>query len=198
MNKTLLGFFSLASVLFTQTTLADNDNGFFLGIDLDKSIQAESTVIYDDERENKKISFDSSSNSLSAGYRTASNNRIKASYVKISVNNSNANAKFSGLDLDWQFVYGRSLIQPFWGFGFGSYTQDDSAPYNDGKDFEAFSFQLMTGAKFNLKDRLELSAAYHIRTMIWETVEYYDGNDYVSYAIVDSISSIRVGATFKF
>jgi len=194
MKKTLLCFFSVASILFAHNTFAETENGFFLGLNLDKSIKAESTIMNDVDSETKKSSFDSYSYSLSAGYRTASNNRIIASYAKISAKNKHYDVTFSGLDLDWQFVYGSRLVQPFWGLGFGSYSQDDSAKFNDGKDLSAFSLQLMTGAKFDLNDQFELSATYHVRTMVWESVEVAN----VSETSIDSISSIQLSAVFKF
>ncbi len=198
MNKTLLGLFSLASILCSQTSLADSDNGFFLGLGLDTSIQAETSNVYDDDTETKKNSFSSSSYALSGGYRTKSNNRIKLSYVKISADHKTSDLTYSGYDLDWQFVYGQSLVQPYWGIGFGSYGKDDSAKFNDGEDLKGFSFQLMTGAKFDINDHLELNASYHIRTIVWEAFEYYNGISDVSVTSIDSITSLQVGASFKF
>ena len=198
MKKTLLGFFSLASILFANPAFSENENGFILGLNLDKSIQAETTNIYDDDTGNKKTSFDSSSYSISAGYRTTSNNRFKVSYVKINEEHKRVDQKITGFDFDWQFVYGKSLVQPYWGIGFGSYSLEDSAKFNDGEDLSALSFQLMTGAKFDLNDHFELSAAYHMRTLVWEAFEYDNGSEEVSVISIDGISSLQVGANYKF
>ena len=71
-----------------------------------------------------------------------------------------------GTELDFQYVYGDDLVQPYlgFGFGFGLHTlKNEDNSFNDGDDLEGVSFKLQGGVKFDVHEHVELDLSLQIK-----------------------------------
>jgi len=190
-----------AFILFMSVNIAhaSTDPGTYIGFDINSALIGEANT---DNSSGEDLSgnLGVSAASLSLGYRFESNNRIQISTSKMSLEHENGtDSDVSGYDLDWHIAYGEDAVQPYWGFGFGLYNMDDSSGYfvND-NDLQGNSFQVLAGMKFDLNKYLELDLSYRIKTIAWQEMLFFDGNQVVSVHMTHTYSSLNMGAAVKF
>ena len=120
--------------------------------------------------------------------------------ASINVNyDSSGNDEFNGTDFDWQFVYGSDKIQPYWGFGFGLYTYEDSAQFlQRDSDLTGISFQLLGGAKFDINQHVEMDVSYRVKSIAWEGVEVSNGYYSDTMKLSHTSSALNFGVAIKF
>lgn len=193
-------FFSLAAL--SLNTQADVEPGVYLGLDLSTSLTgtAKAEVKSNGSTSKAEADVDASSVGVYLGYRFASNNRFQISRTSIDVElESNDEVTFSGTDFDWHFVYGDEQIQPYWGLGFGFYTYEDTAAISrDNEDLTGISFQLRGGIKIDIHEHVELDMSYRAKSIMWQTIEIYDGYDDAKVDLQHSLGSLNFGVAVKF
>lgn len=201
--------FTLSASCYAETQLdldlaegsnSSSNSGFYLGLDLTTSLSGEITAKNNDSGDDESADIDVSSTAIFVGYRTESNNRVQLSRSVISVDyDLGGSDDITGIELDFHYVYGQGLVQPYAGFGFGYYTLEDSADaFEDGNDLNGISFQLLGGIKFNLHQYFELDASFHVKSIAWEELVYDDGFDTETVQLAHNYSSLNLGAAYKF
>jgi opacity protein-like surface antigen len=194
-------FYIMACVLFISSvnTYASTRPGTYISLDLGSSLIGESNA---DLASANDLSgtLGASSGSFALGYRFESNNRIQISRSRINVDyESDLTNDLSGTDLDWHIVYGDDGIQPYWGFGFGIYTLENSSDsFVKGNDLQGRSFQVLTGLKFDLDKYVELDLSYRIKNIDWQEMVFVDGNGIEKIKLSHTFGNLNVGATIKF
>ncbi len=199
MSHPLLKAAAFILFLFINSTHASTVPGTYIGFDINSALIGD--VSTDNSNGNDlRGNLGVSAASLSLGYRFESNNRVQISTSKMSLEHENGlDSDVSGYDLDWHIVYGENAVQPYWGFGFGLYNMDDSSDYfiND-NDLQGNSFQVLAGMKIDLNKYLELDLSYRIKTIAWQEMLFFDGNQMASVHMTHTYSSLNMGAAVKF
>ncbi len=199
MKKSITSASILLLSSLAMTTQAEVESGVYLGVNSNTSLSG----TYKAEYENSGFTSESESDidttgaSLFIGYRSSRNNRFQLSFSSIDIDYEGGGSDEAvGTDLDWQFVYGESTVQPYWGLGFGLYTLEDTADlFTSGDDLKGVSFQLAAGAKFDLHEHFELDASYHIKSIAWQEIEVLSGD---TLNLSHTFSYINLGAAIKF
>lgn len=159
-----IGILSIAVLPLTshaQVIAGMNFNKSFNG-DLDLKYN-NNTTTYD---------LDTHEASFFIGHKNYRNNRFLLSLnkQKFKVSDSGYSSDANGLRLDWQFVYGEQILQPYWGAGFGLYSLK-SSPIESGKKQTGFSLQAMGGTKVSLRPNLELDFSLQMQGIKWQNVK---------------------------
>jgi opacity protein-like surface antigen len=175
-------------------------SGFYVGLDLAASVTGEVTAEYEGDFEDFSDDIDVSSAAFSIGYRTESNNRVQLSRSATSIDyDLGESDDVTGTELDFHYVYGEDLVQPYIGFGLGYYTLEDSGDYiEDGSDLTGVSFQLLGGIKLDVHKNFEFDISYHVKSLVWEEIMYVDGPDVETTQITHNYQYLNLGAAFKF
>lgn len=199
MNKSITSASILLLSTLAMTTQADVESGVYLGINGNTSLSGTSKAEYESSSFDFETESDIDTNgaSIFIGYRNTRNNRVQLSFSSFDIEYENgATDEASGMDLDWQFVYGEKTVQPYWGFGFGLYTLEDTGDlFTSGDDLKGVSFQLVAGAKFDINEHVELDASYHIKSIAWQEIEMLGGD---TLNLSHTFSYLNLGAAFKF
>lgn len=192
---------AMALILFASTvnSYADIRPGTYISLDLGSSLVGEA---YTENSGGKDLrgNLGASSGSLALGYRFESNNRVQLSKTKINVDyESGLNNDLSGTDLDWHIVYGDDGIQPYWGFGFGIYTLEDSSDFFvNGNDVQGRSFQVLTGMKFDVSNHLEFDLSYRIKNIDWQEMVFVNEDGIEKVRLSHVFGNLNIGAAIKF
>jgi len=186
--------------MFSSVSYAEQETGFFIGLDIANSIVAEEKQeleIPDGPPISDDVSYDALTTAISLGYRFETNNRFLVSSTKIDADAGSAgDEEFTGLDLDWHFVYGEEKVLPYWGIGFGFYTLEDTAALTeDNEDVSGIAVNLMGGIKYAVIPQAEFDLSYRIKSISWQDLEASNG---MTLSLSESISSINLGAAFFF
>ena len=113
-------------------------SGFYVGLDLAASVTGEVTVEGLDYDKDFSQDIDVSSAAFSIGYRTESNNRVQLSRSTIDIDYELGGSNdATGTELDFHYVYGEDLVQPYIGFGLGYYTLENSGDDIEGKSLKS-------------------------------------------------------------
>lgn len=187
-----IGILSIAVLPLTshaQVIAGMNFNKSFNG-DLDLKYN-NNTTTYD---------LDTHEASFFIGHKNYRNNRFLLSLNKQKFKVSDSgysslgySSDANGLRLDWQFVYGEQILQPYWGAGFGLYSLK-SSPIVSGKKQTGFSLQAMGGTKVSLRPNLELDFSLQMQGIKWQNVKIR--NKTSSSDI--SMDNIQIGASVGF
>lgn len=184
-----IGILSIAVLPLTshaQVIAGMNFNKSFNG-DLDLKYN-NNTTTYD---------LDTHEASFFIGHKNYRNNRFLLSLnkQKFKVSDLGYSSDANGLRLDWQFVYGEQILQPYWGAGFGLYSLK-SSPIVSGKKKKqtGFSLQAMGGTKVSLRPNLELDFSLQMQGIKWQNVK--TRNTTSSSDI--SMDNIQIGASVGF
>lgn len=115
--------------------------------------------------------------SVYGGYRTTSNNLFTISYARADIDfeeSDSSSETVTGVDFDWQFIYEKRDVDPYWGIGFGFHTIDEALILNgtdkEGDSLSGASVQLMAGLKVDLAERAELDVSLKHKTYSWQEV----------------------------
>jgi hypothetical protein len=199
MIRPLLKVMTLFLVISAVNTYASTKPGTYISLDLGSSLIGESNADTSSGRD-LSGSLGASSGSLALGYRFESNNRIQLSRSKINLDyESGLNNDLLGTDLDWHIVYGDDGIQPYWGFGFGVYTLENSSDiFVNGNDLQGRSFQVLTGLKFDLTKHIELDLSYRIKNIDWQEMVLVSGSSIEKVKLSHTFGNLNIGAAIKF
>ncbi|WP_296984255.1 MULTISPECIES: outer membrane beta-barrel protein [unclassified Thalassolituus] len=186
----------------SEAAEAEEQSGFIAGANLSTSLSGEGQ---DDIDGYPTFTYDLDSGSFSAfvGYQTKRNNRIKLAFESRSFGfeGTSEEETATGLRLDWDFVYGKSKVHPFWSIGFGSYRLSDPLILEDtsieGEDLSGFSFQLGLGVKIDLNKKAELSLGFERQAIGWQEVEITGRYD-VSIQSIYAHNSVSAGVLLHF
>lgn len=186
-----IGILSIAVLPLTshaQVIAGMNFNKSFNG-DLDLKYN-NNTTTYD---------LDTHEASFFIGHKNYRNNRFLLSLnkQKFKVSDSGYSSDANGLRLDWQFVYGEQILQPYWGAGFGLYSLKSSpiksSPIESGKKQTGFSLQAMGGTKVSLRPNLELDFSLQMQGIKWQNVKRNTTSSSDT-----SMDNIQIGASVGF
>lgn len=182
-----IGILSIAVLPLTshaQVIAGMNFNKSFNG-DLDLKYN-NNTTTYD---------LDTHEASFFIGHKNYRNNRFLLSLnkQKFKVSDLGYSSDANGLRLDWQFVYGEQILQPYWGAGFGLYSLK-SSPIVSGKKQTGFSLQAMGGTKVSLRPNLELDFSLQMQGIKWQNVKIRN----MTSSSDISMDNIQIGASVGF
>lgn len=182
-----IGILSIAVLPLTshaQVIAGMNFNKSFNG-DLDLKYN-NNTTTYD---------LDTHEASFFIGHKNYRNNRFLLSLnkQKFKVSDLGYSSDANGLRLDWQFVYGEQILQPYWGAGFGLYSLK-SSPIVSGKKQTGFSLQAMGGTKVSLRPNLELDFSLQMQGIKWQNVKTRNTTS----SSDTSMDNIQIGASVGF
>lgn len=173
--------------------------GTYFSLDLGSSLVGKAYV---DNRSGRELSgnLGASSASIALGYRFESNNRVQLSRSAIKVNyEAGFDSELTGTDLEWHIAYGDESIQPYWGFGLGVYTLEDTADiFVNGNDVQGRSFQVLTGLKFDVSKYLELDLSYRVKNINWQEMVFVNQEGVEKIRLSHIFGNLNVGATIKF
>lgn len=190
----------LSCALLSTSTQAMVEPGFFVGFDMNTSLSGTAKAEYEISEYEDESDIDTNSLGLTLGYRFTSNNRFQISRTSIGVSYEvGANEEFNGTDFDWQFVYGEDKIMPYWGFGLGLYTYEDTAsPITDNEDLSGISFQLLGGMKLDVNEHVEMDVSYRVKSIAWEGVDVSNGFATDTLSLSHTSSALNFGVAVKF
>lgn len=193
-----------ALCLLVSSSAIAEDKSFIAGLNYTKSISAEAKVTRDVVDDEFTEDLDIATLGLYLGYINENNNRFLLSYsaATIDFDKSNSSEDVTGLDFDWQFVYGEDQIQPYWGIGFGLHTIDDALILTDtnleGDSLSGFSFQLMGGIKVAVNEQVELDVSIQSKAYAWQAIEIESGFNKDTINTSYSQTALNFGAGYKF
>ncbi len=187
-----IGILSIAVLPLTshaQVIAGMNFNKSFNG-DLDLKYN-NNTTTYD---------LDTHEASFFIGHKNYRNNRFllslnKQKFKVSDLGYSSYSSDANGLRLDWQFVYGEQILQPYWGAGFGLYSLK-SSPIVSGKKQKqtGFALQAMGGTKVSLRPNLELDFSLQMQGIKWQNVKTRNTTS----SSDTSMDNIQIGASVGF
>lgn len=199
--------FTLSASAYAETQLdvdlarnSGSDSGVYLGLDVAVSLTGEITAKNLDYDNEESGNIDVSSRAIFIGYRTESNNRVQLSRSSMSVDyDLGGTDDITGTELDFHYVYGQSLVQPYLGFGFGYYTLEDSGDaLVGGDDLNGLSFQLLGGIKLDVHQHVEFDVSLRVKSIVWDELEASNGFETQTIQLTHSYSSLNVGGAYKF
>lgn len=191
-------------ILVSNTVLADAGK-FLVGHNYSHSLIGKAMIDFDGGEDSVTEDLNISSLSIFVGYQTARNNRFQISLTRTDYDYDDFDIKeeATGIDFDWQFVYARSRVKPYWGIGFGLHRLDDPlilrGTDKDGDSLDGLSFQLGTGVKIQVVEFLEFDASYKVKAVVWEQVDVdlnFGGSESRSSIYTDD--ALNIGLAFKF
>lgn len=146
--------------------------------------------------------LDSVSANFHFGWISQRNNRFLISFESLTYEDAIDEFDASGVRLDWQFVYGESQFQPYWGLGFGVYSSDDLAAlttdWTGESSLAGVSFQLAAGIKYLVNEHVELDLNLQAQAIAWEDVEFRAGYSSTTVEQMTSHGALGFGVDFKF
>jgi len=175
-----------------------------LGAHISKSISGEARAEFDVADFDIAEDVDVTDISFFIGSKNDRNNRFLLSYssVGIDFDKSDITEDAVGINFDWQFVYGKQQLKPYWGIGFGFYSLDEAAILNgttkEGDGLSGFAFQLQGGAKVSMADNVEVDISFRRQAIAWQDIELDTGfgTETISTAYVHN--SLNAGVAFMF
>lgn len=181
-------------------TQAEVESGVYIGLNGNNSLSGTATAEYERSNFEDESDVDTVGASIVIGYRSNRNNRVQLSFSSFDVKyEGGVTEEITGTDLDWQFVYGDSTVQPYWGLGFGLYTYEDTDDlFTTDEDLKGVSFQLAAGAKFDIHENFELDASYHIKSIAWQDIVVTNGFATDTLSLSHTFSYLNFGAAIKF
>lgn len=161
------------------------------GMNFNKSFNGDLDIKYNNNT--TTYDLDTHEASFFIGHKNYRNNRFLLSLnkQKFKVSDSGYSSDANGLRLDWQFVYGEQILQPYWGAGFGLYSLK-SSPIVSGKKQTGFSLQAMGGTKVSLRPNLELDFSLQMQGIKWQNVNIRNTTSDIS------MNNIQIGASVGF
>jgi opacity protein-like surface antigen len=200
MKKSISSASLLLLSSLATTTQADVEKGVYLGLDMNTSLSGTATAEYERSNIENETDIDTTGAGIFIGYRSSRNNRVQLSFTSFDVEyEGGTTEEVTGMDFDWQFVYGDKTVQPYWGLGFGLYTYEDTSDlFVSDEDLKGVSFQLAAGAKFDLHEHFELDASYHIKSIAWQDIVVINGFTSETLSLSHTFSYLNFGAAIKF
>lgn len=199
MIRLLSNAIAFTFLMLSVNSYASTVPGTYLSLDLGSSLLGEA---YTDNSSGRDLSgnLGASSASIALGYRFESNNRVQLSRSTVNVNyESGFDSELTGTDLEWHIVYGDEGIQPYWGFGLGVYTLEDTADiFVNGNDVQGRSFQVLTGLKFDVSKHLELDLSYRVKNINWQEMVFVNQEGIEKVRLSHIFGNLNVGAAIKF
>lgn len=158
------------------------------GMNFNKSFNGDLDIKYNNNT--TTYDLDTREASFFIGHKNYRNNRFLLSLnkQKFKVSDFDYSSDANGLRLDWQFVYGEQILQPYWGAGFGLY----SLKIVPGKKQTGFSLQAMGGTKVSLRPNLELDFSLQMQGIKWQNVNIRNTTSDIS------MNNIQIGASVGF
>lgn len=197
--------FKLAALcLLASSGVMAEDKKFIGGFNYSKSISAEAKITLEELDEEFEEDIDMSTLGLYLGYINENNNRFLLSYSSstIDFDTSNESEDVTGLDFDWQFVYGEDQVQPYWGIGFGLHTIDDAIILTgtnlEGDSLSGLSFQMMAGVKVEVNEQVELDVSVQRKAYAWQSIDIEVGSFEETINTTYAQTALSFGAGFKF
>ena len=190
-------------LLASSGALAE-DKKFIGGFNYSKSIVAEAKVTFEELDDEFTEDIDMSTLGLYLGYINENNNRFLLSYSSLTIDfdESNESENVTGLDFDWQFVYGEDQVQPYWGIGFGLHTIDDAIILTgtnlEGDSLNGLSFQMMAGVKVEVNEQVELDVSVQRKAYAWQSIDIEDDFFEETVNMTYAQTALSFGAGFKF
>lgn len=191
------------SLLASSSVIAEDKN-IIAGFNYTKSLSAEVTVAFEELDDEITEDLDISTLGLYLGYITEKNNRFIVSFSSASVDfdESNLSEDVTGLDLDWQFVYGEEKIQPYWGIGFGFHTIEEAIVLTgtdlEGDSLNGLSFQMMAGMKVAVNEQVEFDVSLQRKAYAWQSIEVEVGYFSETLDMTYAQTALNFGIGFKF
>lgn len=199
MIRLLSNAIAFTFLMLSVNSYASTVPGTYLSLDLGSSLLGEA---YTNNSSGRDLSgnLGASSASIALGYRFESNNRVQLSRSTVNVNyESGFDSELTGTDLEWHIVYGDEGIQPYWGFGLGVYTLEDTADiFVNGNDVQGRSFQVLTGLKFDVSKHLELDLSYRVKNINWQEMVFVNQEGIEKVRLSHIFGNLNVGAAIKF
>lgn len=163
------------------------------GMNFNKSFNGDLDIKYNNNT--TTYDLDTHEASFFIGHKNYRNNRFLLSLnkQKFKVSDFDYSSDANGLRLDWQFVYGEQILQPYWGAGFGLYSLK-SSPIVSGKKQTGFSLQAMGGTKVSLRPNLELDFSLQMQGIKWQNVNIRNTTSTSDI----SMNNIQIGASVGF
>lgn len=198
MIRLLFSTMAFSFLAVSVNTYAATIPGTYLSLDLGSSVMGKTYT--NNSARDLSGGLGASSASLALGYRFESNNRVQLSRSAINVNyESGFNSELTGTDLEWHIAYGDEGIQPYWGFGLGVYTLEDTADiFVNGNDVQGRSFQVLTGLKFDVSQHLELDLSYRVKNINWQEMIFVNQDGAEKVKLSHVFGNLNVGAVIKF
>jgi opacity protein-like surface antigen len=197
--------FKLAALcLLASSGALAEDKKFIAGLNYTKSISAEAKLTLEELDDEFTEDIDMSTLGLYLGYINENNNRFLLSYSSstIDFDESSESEDVTGLDFDWQFVYGEDQVQPYWGIGFGLHTIDDALILTgtnlEGDSLSGLSFQLMAGVKVEVNEQVELDVSIQRKAYAWQSIDIEVGPFEETIDMTYAQTALSFGAGFKF
>ncbi|OUS39964.1 hypothetical protein A9R00_08420 [Oleispira antarctica] len=197
--------FKLAALcLLASSGAMAEDKKFIAGLNYTKSISAEAQATLDIADDEITEDLDIATLGLYLGYINENNNRFLLSYSSstIDFDESNGSEDVTGLDFDWQFVYGEDQVQPYWGIGFGLHTIDEALILTgtnlEGDSLSGLSFQMMAGVKIAVNEQVELDVSIQRKAYAWQSIDIEIGSYSETINTIYVQNALSFGAGFKF
>lgn len=200
MNKLIPSASLLLLSTFALSSQADVESGVYVGLNGNSSLSGTFKAEYENSDTEVETDIDTTGAAIVIGYRSSRNNRVQLSFTSFDVEyEGGTTEEVTGTDFDWQFVYGDNTVQPYWGFGFGLYTYEDTGDlFVTDDDLRGVSFQLAAGAKFDIHENFELDASYHVKSIAWQDIVVTNGFYTETVSLSHTFSYINLGAAIKF
>lgn len=190
-------------LLASSGALAE-DNNIIAGFNYTTSLSAEVKVTLDVLDDEITEDLDISTLGLYLGYINENNNRFIVSFssAEVDFDESNLKEDVTGIDLDWQFVYGDEQVQPYWGIGFGFHTIEEALILTgtdiEGDSLSGLSFQLMAGIKVEVNEQVELDVSIQRKAYAWQSIDVEIGSFNETIDMTYAQTALSIGAGFKF
>jgi opacity protein-like surface antigen len=199
MIRLLSNAIAFTFLMLSVNSYASTVPGTYLSLDLGSSLLGEA---YTDNSSGKDLSgnLGASSASIALGYRFESNNRVQISRSVVNVNyESGFDSELTGTDLEWHIAYGNDGIHPYWGFGLGVYTLEDTADiFVNGNDVQGRTFQVLTGLKFDVSKHFELDLSYRVKNINWQEMVFINQEGVEKVRLSHIFGNLNMGAAIKF
>jgi len=140
---------------------------------------------------------DQSQTQFILGFHTGTDRRfeISANSVSVDFDDGFESEEYTGFDLDWYYTFESQNIKPFFGFGFGFYTYEDTAYLTyENEDISGISLNLAGGVLLPLHENFELELAYRYKNISWQDVDY----GFVTVESASTLSSIAFTGRLMF
>lgn len=202
MTKTFSAGLIIATSIFASSAYADDTAPkYIVGFGLSAgSASHEITAKANGVSATEEIDdLDSTAVNIHLGLMLKNNNRFLIGLDSLSVkDDAGDKIKAKGLRLDWQFVYGDQLVQPYWGLGFGIYSSKELGEAVDVSSLRGVSFQAMGGVKLAINKQFEIDLNLQAQGISWQNVDYVFSNTTTTLEQSTTNVSFGLGADYKF